>query len=52
LYSRTIYDAPHYAAQSVYLSHKMAFSDAADSRIAGHLAYQIQIQGNERGLRA
>jgi hypothetical protein len=30
----------------------MTLGYATDSRITGHLAYQIQIKGDERGLRA
>jgi hypothetical protein len=42
-----IYDTSHYAPERIYLPDNMSFSDAADGRIAGHLADQVQIDRNK-----
>jgi phosphomannomutase len=45
-------DAAHNAAESVYLSDNMAFSDPTDSRIARHLPDKVQIDRNKSRLDA
>src|SRR5688572_4794403 len=43
--------AAHNAAEGVYLSDNMAFSDSADGRVARHLADQVQIYSYQSRLR-
>jgi hypothetical protein len=47
-----INDTAHDAAQRVNLAHNVAFPDTANCGIAGHLADQIEVQGDERCVRA
>ena len=44
----TIYRLCHYAAQRVYFTRQMAFTDAADSRIAAHLAQSCDALCNQQ----
>ena len=41
-------DLAHDAAESVHFPHEMAFGDAADGRVAGHLRDQVEVQGEKR----
>jgi len=43
--------ARHEAVQGVDLAHQVALADAADGRVAAHLADGIQVVGEEQGLR-
>ena len=42
----------HLAPQGVQLPDQMALAGAADSRVAGHVAHRIQIDGEDDGLPA
>jgi hypothetical protein len=45
-------DFTHDSAQGVNLTYKVAFRDAANRRVAGHLSDQIDVQGEEPRLQA
>ena len=42
----------HGAVQGVYLPHQMAFADAADGGVAGHLAYGLDALGQQQSVGA
>jgi hypothetical protein len=48
LYSGAVDDASHYAAERIDLADDVAFGDAADRRVAGHLADEVEIDRYER----
>ena len=52
LNSRRIRDTAHQAIQRIDLAHQMAFADAADRGIAGHLAQGGDLVRQEQGFRA
>ena len=43
-------DLAHDAAEGVDFADQVAFGDAADGRIAGHLGDQVEVHGDDRGL--
>jgi len=45
-------DFAHDAAEGVDFADQMAFGDASDGRVAGHLRDEINVQSVERGLEA
>ena len=45
----TVGDFAHDAAEGIDLADEMAFGDAADGGVAGHLGDEIEIEGEERG---
>ena len=51
LYAGTIDHPSHYPAESVHLAYHMSLGDAADRRIARHLADQIEIEGHKSRAR-
>jgi hypothetical protein len=50
--SYAVGDLSHDPAQGVDFTHQVAFGDAADGWIAGHLGDQVQIHRYHRGLEA
>ena len=52
LNSGAIGDAAHQSVQRVYLAHQMAFADAADGGIAGHLAQGGEFVRQQKGFGA
>ena len=42
----------HFAAQGIQLPDQVALAGAADGGVAGHIAYGIQVDGEENGLEA
>ena len=44
--------ARHFTAEGVDFAHQMALADAADSRIAGHLANVVEIEGQQQSRAA
>jgi hypothetical protein len=49
LNSRPVDQSPHDAAKRIDLPYDMAFCDPTDSRVAGHLPYEIQIDRYQSG---
>ncbi len=47
-----IRELAHDAAESIDFAHQVAFGDAADGRIAGHLGDEIDIHGDHGGVQA
>jgi hypothetical protein len=45
-----IRDHAHEPAKRVNLAHQMAFSNAADGRVAGHLGDQVNVERDKRGF--
>ena len=40
----------HLASESIQLTNKMSFSCPADSRIAGHVSYGVEVDGEANGV--
>ena len=49
---RGVGGAGHDAVQRIHLPHQVAFADAPDGRVAGHLAQGLDLVGQQQGARA
>jgi hypothetical protein len=52
LYARAVNDASHDTAEGINFTDNVPFGNTPDSRIARHLPDQVEIQCDQRGLRA
>jgi hypothetical protein len=51
LYAGLVGGPAHHTTESIYLSHNGPLGDPTDGRIAGHLAYRLEVLGQQESTR-